>query len=181
MRNVSETLMSDWIGYWDLQWKNMPMWVYESGLTILLVGSVVCFWIWGLRQGWRYCAGLLLIEYVLLIGCSLVFFRLIKEIRAFDITPFRSYSRPDLFVESIMNVVLFLPIGLLLGVVFRSLSWKKALLIGVCLSVGIEMMQFVFKKGLAEFDDVMHNTAGCLIGYGVYRIIMKGPSFGVEK
>lgn len=32
----------------------------------------------------------------------------------------------------------------------------------------IEMLQFVFKKGYAEFDDVFHNALGCLIGYGVY-------------
>lgn len=24
------------------------------------------------------------------------------------------------------------------------------------------------KKGLAEFDDVFHNTIGCLLGYGIY-------------
>lgn len=100
-------------------------------------------------------------------------FRQTAETRAFELTPFGSYSKQESFVESMMNLTLFVPIGLLLGMAFRSMSWKKALIIGVCLSVGIELMQFFFKKGLAEFDDVMHNTVGCLIGYGVYIAIEK--------
>ena len=44
-------------------------------------------------------------------------------------------------------------------------------MIGICLSVGIETLQFVFRKGFSEFDDVMHNTLGCLIGYGMYKVI----------
>ena len=32
----------------------------------------------------------------------------------------------------------------------------------------IEVLQFVFKRGFAEFDDVFHNVVGCVIGFGVY-------------
>ena len=32
----------------------------------------------------------------------------------------------------------------------------------------IEVLQFVFKRGFAEFDDVFHNVVGCAIGFGVY-------------
>lgn len=98
-------------------------------------------------------------------------FRQTAETRAFELIPFGSYNKQESFVESMMNLTLFVPIGLLLGMAFRSMSWKKALIIGACLSVGIELMQFVFKKGLAEFDDVMHNTVGCMIGFGIYIVI----------
>lgn len=33
------------------------------------------------------------------------------------------------------------------------------------LSSLIEVLQFVFKKGLCELDDVFHNVLGCMIGY----------------
>lgn len=45
------------------------------------------------------------------------------------------------------------------------------LLIGGCLSVFIELLQLVLQKGLSEIDDVMHNAFGCVIGYGVYRMV----------
>ena len=32
-------------------------------------------------------------------------------------------------------------------------------------------------KGFAEFDDVFHNTIGCMIGYGIYSLV----SMGYEK
>ena len=54
--------------------------------------------------------------------------------------------------------MVFVPVGLLAGATFRSMSWKKALVIGMCLSLGIETLQFVFRKGISEIDDVMHNT-----------------------
>ena len=40
---------------------------------------------------------------------------------------------------------------------FISISWKKVMVIGICLSDGIEILQFVFRKGFSAFDDVMHN------------------------
>ena len=41
---------------------------------------------------------------------------------------------------------------------------------GLFLSFAIESLQFVLKKGLAETDDIIHNTLGCLIGYGIYTL-----------
>jgi len=39
------------------------------------------------------------------------------------------------------------------------------------LSIGIEILQFVMKRGLSEVDDVMHNTIGCMMGYGISRLL----------
>lgn len=61
--------------------------------------------------------------------------------------------------------------GVLLGLSFRSMTWLRALLIGTCLSIGIEALQFIFIRGFSELDDVMHNTLGCVIGYGLFRLL----------
>lgn len=29
-------------------------------------------------------------------------------------------------------------------------------------------------KGFSELDDVMHNTLGCMIGYGIYSLVRVG-------
>jgi len=65
-----------------------------------------------------------------------------------------------------MNVVVFVPVGLMLGSLLRVKgSWLVALLIGCSISITIETLQFWFVKGFSEVDDVMHNTVGCLIGW----------------
>ena len=69
----------------------------------------------------------------------------------------------------IMNVVAFIPVGLLLGCAFgKRMKWWKVVLVGLAFSLLIETLQFVLKRGFAEVDDVMHNVVGCLMGYGVY-------------
>lgn len=62
--------------------------------------------------------------------------------------------------ESMMNILLFYPLGLLGGAVFG----KKSILMGTCLSMGIEAFQYIFHLGYAEVDDVIHNTIGMAIG-----------------
>lgn len=121
----------------------------------------------------------LLIEYILLIFCSTVFFRTTSELRKNDIHPFWSYkaiqeSREDLLAENIMNVVVFVPVGLLIGIAFKQVTWWKAFLIGCGISVTIESLQFFLMRGFSELDDVMHNTLGCLIGYGIYTTARYG-------
>lgn len=66
-----------------------------------------------------------------------------------------------------MNVLAFIPIGLLLECAFDWMMWWKVLLIGGAFSVVIEALQFVRRRGFAEFDDMFHNMLGCMIGYGV--------------
>ena len=158
-------------------YKDIPQEVYEGLLSVFCLGVVLFIAFKGVRTGFRWSSVLLLIEYIFLIFCSTVFFRTTSELRKYDIHPFWSYSRPDLLVENIMNVVVFIPVGLLLGIAFKQMTWWKVLLIGCGISVTIETLQFLFKRGFSEVDDVMHNTIGCIAGYmlvNVSRFIVKG-------
>lgn len=90
--------------------------------------------------------------------------------------PFWSYTaiqhgRIDLIAENMMNIVVFLPVGLLLGMAIKGIKWWQAILIGCCLSFIIEALQLIFKRGFAEVDDVIHNSLGCLIGFGLYKLV----------
>ncbi len=62
---------------------------------------------------------------------------------------------------------MFIPIGLLLT---PSLGWKS-IPVGFLVSLGIELCQLVFGLGFSELDDVIHNTVGVIIGYGIYQSI----------
>ena len=85
----------------------------------------------------------------------------------------------EMFGENILNVLLFMPIGFLAGCGLRGMTFKKALFLGGGLSVFIELLQFVFKKGFCETDDVIHNVLGCLIGYGLSNVIFKRKHINV--
>ena len=158
-------------------YQDIPQEVYEGFLSVFCMGLVV-FIAWkGFKTGLRYSANLLLVEYVFLIFCSTVIFRATGETRQYDFRPFWSYKaiqdgREDLLAENIMNVIVFIPVGMILGSLLRVKgSWLVALLIGCSISITIEALQFWFMKGFSEVDDVFHNTVGCLIGFGIISIL----------
>ena len=149
-----------------------PYYIYEGIASIFCLGLVV-FIAWkGFKTGLRYSAALLLIEYIFLLFCSTVIFRPIGETRQYDFHPFWSYDRPELLVENIMNVVVFIPVGLLFGIAFKQIIWWKALLIGCGIFVAIKSLQFFFMRGFSEVDYVMHNTFGCVVGYIISCILL---------
>ena len=76
-----------------------------------------------------------------------------------------------LIQEDVMNLALFMPIGLLLGCSFRNMLWWKVLMVGCCLSAVIETIQFLTKRDFLGVNDVMLNITGCMIGYGIYSLI----------
>lgn len=69
------------------------------------------------------------------------------------------------------NIALFIPLGVLLpinGKVFR--SCLLTVVIGLLLSGSIEAIQYFWKIGLCELDDIFNNTWGTLLGYCIYRL-----------
>lgn len=157
-------------------YRDVPTSVYEGLLSIFCLGAVVLIANNGFSKGGKLSTALLVIEYVLLIYCATVFFREYSENVGHDFSPFWSYEaigngRNDLLAENIMNVVVFVPVGLLLSCAPCRLKWRIVLLIGFVISVSIETLQYIFHKGFSEFDDVFHNTLGCMIGIMIVAII----------
>lgn len=154
----------------------VPMAIYwVLGVTFCL-GCLLSLWWKGLREGLRYSSLMLLAEWIFLVLCVSVLFREGGEDYHLNLIPLISYfdyGENSYLMEkaalNILNVVLFFPVGLLLGCGYKNMSWRRAMGIGVLLSVSIEIFQLIFKRGLCETDDVIHNVAGCMIGYGVYR------------
>lgn len=152
-------------------YRDIPISVYEGLLSVLFLWLVVIIVCYGLKRGWRKILGLLFAEYVFVIYCSTVFFRAINELPRYNFTPFWSYAAssdgcifsPDKF----MNIMVFIPVGLLIGITFRSANWWKAMIGGIVISSGIEFLQLLLRRGMSELDDVMHNTIGCMVGYFV--------------
>ena len=163
-------------------YQDIPQEIYEGLLSVFCLGIVLLVTWKGYKTGLRYSAALLLVEYIFLIFCSTVIFRTTGDISQYDFHPFWSYKaiqngREDLLAENIMNVVVFIPVGLLLDIAFKQMTWWKALLIGCGISITIESLQFFFMRGFSELDDVMHNTFGCILGY----MLVKGARLMVKN
>ena len=79
----------------------------------------------------------------------------------------------DLTSQVLWNIVLFIPIGILLMLVLTcKYKWIIALVCGVILSSIIEVIQLITHRGLFEFDDIVHNSLGAMIGIGVYVVVL---------
>ena len=158
----------------------IPSQVYWLLLAVFCAGVAGLLWWKGLSEGLRYGVVLLLAEWVLLVLSMAVLFRETRAVSSINLIPLSSYfdyGENSYFMEkaalNILNVVLFIPVGLLLGFGFKRMKWQKVLLIGIGLSVSVELLQLVFRKGLCEIDDVIHNVIGCMMGYGVAFLLTR--------
>lgn len=91
-----------------------------------------------------------------------------------------------LLIEIILNILLYIPLGYLLPFMWPQLrprerkgffpsKWVslRIVLIGLLCSCLTEIAQYIFRIGLFEFDDIINNTMGCMIGCVLYEIIQK--------
>ncbi|MBR6477173.1 MAG: VanZ family protein [Lachnospiraceae bacterium] len=71
----------------------------------------------------------------------------------------------------ILNFCMFVPLGILLPIGVKNLrSFGKILLAGFGFSLMIELVQLISKRGMFEPDDLLGNTTGALIGYGLFLL-----------
>ena len=88
--------------------------------------------------------------------------------RSLNFVPFSSASGSS--VESVENVLVFVPFGLLLSVNFHRLSFWSKLLIVLVTSIAAETIQYIFAIGATDITDVITNTLGGLIGIVGYDL-----------
>ncbi len=158
----------------------VPKEIYIGLIALLGVGAISLI-IWkGLKKGLRYSTLLLLTEWIFLIVGTAVVFRETSADRNISLIPFKSYwdfGENSYFMEcfaiNMLNVAMFIPVGLLAGLGFKDIKWKKVIAFGGTLSIAIELLQLIFKRGLCEVDDVIHNTVGCIIGYGIASALLQ--------
>lgn len=73
----------------------------------------------------------------------------------------------------ILNILLYLPLGYLLAILFPNLRNWQILIIGCICSVATELAQLGLEMGYCETDDVLYNTLGTSIGVWVWHWQLK--------
>lgn len=82
--------------------------------------------------------------------------------------------KPELLEGIVLNVLLFIPFGYLLPLIWRRADhWWKVMLIGLIASALIEALQLVLQRGFADVDDLINNTLGTLVGWCCYQRFLK--------
>lgn len=73
----------------------------------------------------------------------------------------------------IFNILMFLPFGFVLPLLFKKCEkFYITYFLGLCMTISIEVLQLISKRGIFEIDDIINNTLGCMIGYGVVMIFL---------
>ena len=78
----------------------------------------------------------------------------------------------ELLLNVIGNVAMFIPSGIVLPIIYKRLdSFVKVILAGGGISFCIEIIQLPFSVRVSDVDDLILNTSGVIIGYGIYALI----------
>lgn len=75
--------------------------------------------------------------------------------------------------EMFDNFMFFVPLGLLMGVSYKTTSLRRKLAFIFCVSVCAEITQFVLAIGMADITDIIMNTCGGLVGLVLYDVVSK--------
>ena len=90
------------------------------------------------------------------------------------------YSYKDAWIQGsvtawrniILNIIAFIPFGFLIPAGIKKMQqFWKTYLAGFLFTLLIEMIQLITGRGLFEVDDLIYNTLGSIIGYGIFTII----------
>lgn len=98
-----------------------------------------------------------------------------------NLTPFKTiqmyikyYHSLNGFDNLFGNVLVFVPLGVLIPSAFRNADrWWEILLHSFWLSLCLELFQLVSHFGAFDVDDIILNTLGGILGFGVFLIIRK--------
>lgn len=77
----------------------------------------------------------------------------------------------QLIVEKLPNVMLFIPLGFFLPVVFKSKRklWRTAV-VSFGVTFGVELVQYFIGRS-SDIDDVLTNLLGAVLGYFVFLLL----------
>ena len=92
---------------------------------------------------------------------------------------FRIASR-TVFMDIVLNILLFVPFGMMLPVLFLRLPRILVVPLGLLCSLCIEAIQYLTRLGMADVDDLINNTIGALLGFLIYLLFIRHSEKSVD-
>lgn len=104
----------------------------------------------------------------------------LEERFKFFLVPFNDYfiepftqTRMNTFKDDILNIAIFIPLGLYVSYFIKNKKFLKTLGIAFALSVAFEMFQLFSLVGAFASKDLITNVLGAILGYLIFRLIYK--------
>lgn len=165
--------------------------IYTIVITIFLVGVFLLEHFYKNAQKKRMCYWLMLVVYCGAVLWFTLLSRQAQNERIAFLIPFRSYplahqnyldnvaaasqdgmvtalerARSFLYGYNwlILNVLLFIPYGILTSVVFQKMRISKLFFYGILTSVIMELIQYLSRLGCFDIDDLIQNAIGICVG-----------------
>ena len=94
--------------------------------------------------------------------------------RRFNVVPFKEFLTPGYEVDwsgTIANVIIFIPLGVYVGILFRHWSFKGKIILCFMTSLLIEAIQYGLAVGAFDITDIVTNTFGGVLGFILFRVI----------
>ena len=81
---------------------------------------------------------------------------------------------PDFFLhfdkESIGNILMYLPFGVLYPFFRENSTWKRTIIAGIVVSGGIELLQPIFGRSF-DINDIILNVAGVILSASLFYLL----------
>lgn len=129
----------------------------------------------------KICFNIVFIIYFVLLIWLVLFkfsinFNELDHIRSVNLIPF--YYDTEIgfafhFKEVLYNVLIFIPLGVCIGVYKSDWSFGKKILPGFSVSLLFEVLQFVFALGACDITDLITNTTGGITGILLCCLLQK--------
>lgn len=176
------TLISNFFGYLQL---------YTSRIIpILIIGGVLeCIFLFFAYKGYiqykqkayiRIITSVLLSLSIALIIVMTLYGRRPGIESEYRFQVFASYievfreKNAEVLLQIIMNIVMFIPVGLLLSCCFIWFEKNKRVFLCIIIFSGfIECTQGIFKMGMFEIDDILGNVFGAEVGFFLFYLAHK--------
>lgn len=169
----------------------IPFWAAEAALALVWIALRAALWLRRKKIDWKREALLLLMYVNLAVLLRITFFPMAHRdgriqpllfytasawLPRLNLIPFvrlRDFAyRRDLLLNVIGNTAMFIPSGILLPILYKRLDgFFKTLAAGASISLGIEVLQLPFSVRSTDVDDLILNTLGAAIGYGIFAAV----------
>ena len=69
------------------------------------------------------------------------------------------------------NVLPFIPVGILASMIYRKMTWPKAVALAIATGLLMEVLEVIFQVGIFDVDDIILNALGVLLGYILFLFL----------
>jgi glycopeptide antibiotics resistance protein len=84
-----------------------------------------------------------------------------------------SYFAKTDFQDAAVNVIIFVPLGMMMPFLIQKCAFFKTAFYCFLISAGFEVLQIISCIGAFTYIDMIHNTAGGILGAIIYLLLYK--------